>query len=643
MATVTVEVVAKDSFSGVLGNFGSIMTGIESAINLAGQAFQAFTGFAMQGLDAIASYEKLSTSIEALLAVELMQHGAAVDMAAAYEVAGLKTEEYLKWIQELAIHSPFTQEGVAEAFRMGLAMGFTSEETQRLTEAMINYTAATGQSEFVMERIVRVLGQISTTGKLLGQDWNQLAQAGVPVADILAEHFGKTKQQIMEMRSDGLLPAQEVIEAITVWMETNFAGAAEKFTTTWAGLLGTFSDLKDMGLREFFGGLFEAIRPLALAFSEWAQGSGMVLLGTLGEMLGTWASGMVDNLGNLAPIMTNINQAILQFSNLIDSDWTPLQALHKVLSDLAIVWGDTPLGSFTEKLAEFIQTADTEGLGAALRGLFENVDLQTTVQGLIDNLTGTLSNSNLSSVGDLIAKVISGSVLTVLQGLHIIINQVNWGPFGAALGGAIAQIWEGMANNPESMHLDMLARDMAQGLVDAFWDFLGDFLRADEIANAWERIWRDVEFGMMLGLSFDNMKFNISNFVNNLINYFKQLLGIASPSTVFAEIGRNIVLGLMSGILSMFPNLTTVVSTLFSLLTGGSGRTGGATGDATGLLGGGSGTIGGGGTSGVLMGGTVTNIYNFYGTTYVSGAGPAGTYDCAPTISSGGMIPAGVR
>ena len=39
MADVTIDIVAKDSFSGVLGNFGNIMTGINSIVNLATQAF----------------------------------------------------------------------------------------------------------------------------------------------------------------------------------------------------------------------------------------------------------------------------------------------------------------------------------------------------------------------------------------------------------------------------------------------------------------------------------------------------------------------------------------------------------------------------------------------------------------------------
>jgi hypothetical protein len=49
---------------------------------------------------------------------------------------------------------------------------------------------------------------------------------------------------------------------------------------------------------------------------------------------------------------------------------------------------------------------------------------------------------------------------------------------------------------------------------------------------------------------------------------------------------------------------------------------------------------------GVLAGGTVTNIYNFYAPVYMSGVGPEGTYDCAPSplISSGANpFPSGYR
>ncbi len=271
MSEVRIDVVAHDNFTGVLGNFGSILTGVTSAISLAGDALRAFGGFAMEGLDAIASYERLSASLTSLSASQILQAGAAESMTQAMTMAAPQAEELLKWIQELAIKSPFTSEGVAQAFRMAQAYGFTAEESKRLTQAMIDFTAGTGASEYAMQQIARALGQISATGKLTGGDMLQLVNAGLPVAQILADAFGVTTAEIMAMREKGLIPAKDAIEAITVYLETNFKGAAENQANTWAGLMGTFADLKTMGLREFFGGLADVLQPIAVGFATWLQ------------------------------------------------------------------------------------------------------------------------------------------------------------------------------------------------------------------------------------------------------------------------------------------------------------------------------------------------------------------------------------
>ena len=75
-ADVIVNIRAEDNFTGVLGNFGSIMTGVESVINLAADAFRTFGDFAMQGLEATASYERMSATMETLAARELLASGA---------------------------------------------------------------------------------------------------------------------------------------------------------------------------------------------------------------------------------------------------------------------------------------------------------------------------------------------------------------------------------------------------------------------------------------------------------------------------------------------------------------------------------------------------------------------------------------
>lgn len=630
-ATVVIDMVGKDNFSSTLGNFGNILTGIKSAVDLVGDAFRAFSGFAMEGIEAIASYERIGLSFESLVASQLMLSGAAKDMASAYDLAGVKAELLLKWSQDLAIHSPFTQEGVALALRQAMAYGFNADEAMRLTDALVNFAAGSGASEEVMRRIALALGQMQQTGRVLGQDLNQLSQAGLPVIEILADHFGVTTQRIMEMKEQGLIPAQEAIEAFTNYMEDNFAGAAERQAISWAGLMSTFEDLKQMGLREFFGGLAEAIHPLVVSFSEWVQGPGLIFLGTLGDILGKLATETLGKLSEFAPVFKEINESLLLFSGLIQIGLTPLEAFREVLEKLSDAWDGTALGNFIDRLREFIDTADTEGIGQAFKDLFadifSNFDLRTTVQTLLNKMADALSASDHGPIGNAIAAIINESFLAVFQGLHIIINEVDWAPFGNALGRAIGQIWDGMVTDESNRKVELLANAVGEALME----------------------------GLLKGMaSIPVPTVFLANLIRDyIVEPVKRLLGIASPSTVFMQIGKDIVLGLIAGITSMAGTLLNMISGIVEIIlaplqpildllgigdTTSTGTTGGrSTGTAPG-----SPTTG---TTTLPIGGGVVN--NFYGNVYFGDMGQLG-YDCPSphplmTASSQSILTSGLE
>lgn len=251
------------SVGGLVGNLGGV----------AQTAFGVFTGqlmmgavngmrnLAMEGVNAYGSYERLGLSLQSLVARELMNTTGISSMGEAMQQAGPRAEELLSWIQQLAIKSPFTQEGVASAYRMAMAYGFTSTEAQRLTTALINFAAGSGQSEGAMQMIALALGQIQAKGKLAGQEVLQLTNAGLAVDQILAKAFGKSTAEIVTMREQGLIPANAAIEAITESLERDFGGAAARQTGTVEGLISSLEDLKQVGLREFFTGLVQAVQP----------------------------------------------------------------------------------------------------------------------------------------------------------------------------------------------------------------------------------------------------------------------------------------------------------------------------------------------------------------------------------------------
>jgi tape measure domain-containing protein len=754
MAEVIIDVVGRDSFSSTLGNFGSIITGIQSAIELAANAFRTFGDVAMQGLDAIASYERMSASLETLVAKELLATGAAQTMAEALGQSGDMAEELLQWNQQLAINSPFSAEGVNNAFRMAMAYGFTTTEAQRLTEAMIDFAAGSGASEAAMEAIARALGQISATGKVTGGDMLQLVNAGLPVVEILAEGFGVTTAELMKMREQGLLPATEAIEYITVYLEENFAGAAERQANTWAGLQGTFADIKAMGLREFFGGLFDVLQPVAVELSAFLQTEGMERLSTWGSYLGIFTQAVVDlvtgnklyDLGaaiqglaaigedgtrNPTDFFYALGTAIRVFQQGLDDEEGAVNAFMEGMEKFTqltgleispgalIEWADNAIGNIADGLAtaidKWMQGNGPEGLSNDIIGFLDGVGRGEDADRKFDDAALRLFTSLSEAISlirwEAIASAMDGAVARSIEGN-------DWVETGNAFREGLGTLFSGTGEaggfNLGAWVLQLVTApgvaistalagsQLGQAIIDAISDFFSGFIPGDLFGNLAGAISPDLivpdgtqfiedmrELGGDLwnGLveGFTRISWDIDAwFHNNFVQPVKDFFGIASPSTLMAQIGRDIILGLVQGVVSMLGGLlaigltlaqsfVTTVSTKFGELVGGvigifnqikeAWEDSGLSGVFELLTGGISlnwptgttGTTGSGpgDTShdprGGLPGdsGMVTNNYTFYGPVYMSNVGPEGTYECpspnpilsatAPSLPSGGL------
>lgn len=644
---ILINIRATDSFSGTLSNFGNILTGIKSAIDLAGDAFRVFGDFAMQGLDAIASYERMSITLQTLAASQLIMTDQAKDMNEALAMTSEIGEELLHWTQELAIKSPFTQEGVATAFQMAMAYGFNVEEAQRLTQAMLDFTAGTGQTEFAMERISRALGQISQTGKLTGQDMLQLTAVGVPVLQILADAFGVTTAEVVEMRTAGLIPAQEAIEALVGWMETNFAGAGERMTESWAGLTGTFQDLKQMGLREFFGGLFDVLQPLAVELSNWLQAEGLDKLREWGEMLGAFTQQIVDNLPAAIARLEELKAAF---------DTGGMTAVIQVaLGDITLQDMVDFMDRLDAALAESINAGIASGQFRQSGDAFGNL-----IAGLFSSGMESQESEAIPAIGEAISQWFLGAM-----------GVASWEEAKNTFIGILDQFLLQPAVNFVQQNFGEILLQGIIGALDAVTG--GAFSRAVEIGA---NIVRGIVNGIYAYMV--NLVNGILNTVDLIITTFKNLLGIASPSTVFMQIGRDIVLGLIMGIGTMagslivtglgiastfvqtigdkFSDLKDRVTTIFAEIKQAWDDEGLSgvfqyIGDQLNInLGGTTGTTGGmpGDTSHTPGGSTATsgcNVLNFYGPVYVGSVDEL--YDCPSphplmTASSQSLLTSGV-
>ena len=250
---------------------------------------RSIMGFGQQAVGVTVQYERLEMSMSSLVAKEIMMAEKTDDMTEALEMASPRAKELLKWIQELAIKSPFDQQGVAMAFKTAMAYGFTSSEAQKLAKASIDFTTATGASGHVMSQIALALGQIKAKGKAAGQEMLQLVNAGINTNQMLKD-MGYTLEDV----SKGLVSADEFTQQFLDTMEKDFGGAAERSSETLGGLLNTLGDIKEMALKAIFTPVFKAVTPHLGELLGKAQQL-IPYLEVIGENLGKMAMFLIEN------------------------------------------------------------------------------------------------------------------------------------------------------------------------------------------------------------------------------------------------------------------------------------------------------------------------------------------------------------
>jgi tape measure domain-containing protein len=251
-------------------------------------AVAGFAILAKSSLSATADYEKLTLQLETLTARELKNADSTLTMGVALELAGDKTQELLKWTQELAIESPFDQETVANALQQAMNYGFTSEQAKALTENLIDMGAGMGWTADKMGLVSYAMGQINQSGTLMTQDLRQLMSAGVPVIDIL-ETMGYTLEDV----GTEAISSADFLAEFNKMVDEDFTGSAERMTKSWGGMISTFDDIKKMGLRTLFADTFEVLQPLVGMFQDWMLGDGLAKLEEWGEGMGNFTRNMI--------------------------------------------------------------------------------------------------------------------------------------------------------------------------------------------------------------------------------------------------------------------------------------------------------------------------------------------------------------
>lgn len=239
---------------------------------------------------------------------------------------------------------------------------------------------------------------------------------------------------------------------------------------------------------------------------------------------------------------------------LVNTDWMSIaasvgQAINTAFT--TIDWGAlgkmliTGFNTAVRMIGEFIRTVDWAAIGSDI-ATFLTESIQTIDWAALGSTLGAGLNALLDILITLVGETDWGAMIqSIVGGIGDAIGSMDLLTILAKLGGVLAELL-------------LQIPGIVLGLVGGITDLL---------AGIFESIGLDSIAGFFKGLGdalADAGKWLKENLVDPVVDAIKELFGIHSPSTVFAEIGDDLIAGLLSGIKKTWGNITEFFSTAVS-------------------------------------------------------------------------------
>lgn len=398
-----------------------------------------------------------------------------------------RAKKMLKEISDFAQRTPFELPEVVTGAKQLLAYNIEAEKIIPTFEALGNIAAGVGKDK--LPQLILAYGQVRAATKLTGAELRQFTEAGVPLLDTLAKQFGTTAGTIQDMISAGKIKFSDVEKAISGMSGEGgkFFNLMDKQSKTFDGVLSNLNDNFMRVGRNMIGLTDEGDVVQGGIFYYLTQGAQKLL-----DWIDTHRDSIIGFFNaEILPSITALGEKIAAF---VSSD-----QFKNWLRDIAD-WLANKLPPFLEKLVnEYLP---------AMKTAFDNV--WPVIKFTSEAIGGLVWWFGEAGKG---AEKFGYDVMNAFYAARDAFNAVVG--FFAGIGSSIIGAVSGAAN-----WLYNVGKDIVQGLlngINALGGKIGDTLKG------WAK---------------------------SGVDAVKNVLGIHSPSTVFAGIGENIGQGLEQGIVS---------------------------------------------------------------------------------------------
>lgn len=322
-------------------------------------------------------------------------------------------EEFINVLQDFAATTPFSfQESEAAAKRL-LAYGIQYKNVMYVMQGVLSASAVQNNPQAI-ESVSRAIGQIYTKGRLMNEEMRQLAEAGIPAYEILAEKLGLTKEQLQNL-GDQAIPASTAINALVDGMTERYGDVVAASATTMQGIISNIKDNATMIASGVFEPIYNSVKAVLYEFGQFLFKLREIyaLKGLGGVFEAIFPEELHGTLRQFAANLMTLFQAVVRLASAIGTTLKPIaEALLRVFNAFAP-----------------ILTIMINALAALIRIITENA---TAMKILTAAIAAATTMWVLFKIKGLAAAAVAGAITLIskaLAGLSAILNFVVAHPF----------------------------------------------------------------------------------------------------------------------------------------------------------------------------------------------------------------------
>ena len=247
---------------GMIDSTGRFRAKIEDCNNWVGRLTNTFAT-----LDMASNYVEKFTGVFS----GITEAGAAAEL----QLMNLKTlfggnaeaaNEMYERISEYGKVTPYDKAGLLEAQRTMMSFGMSGEAAFSTLQQIGDIAMGDSQK---MQSLALAFAQMQSTGKLMGQDFNQMINAGFNPLNEISKATGKSVGELKEEMSKGKISVEMVSEAFRSATSEGglFHGAIEAASETTAGKMASIQD----SIEEAKVKIFNTFQDLLVGFNTFTQ------------------------------------------------------------------------------------------------------------------------------------------------------------------------------------------------------------------------------------------------------------------------------------------------------------------------------------------------------------------------------------